>query len=183
MDLLRALQHGMLPKHYLSEPKYLDNHFQAYVDTYLTHEIRNEGLVRNLSGFSRFLDVAGLSNGEMINANNIARDCGIDRNTVKEYYQILIDTLTGYHIYPYGKKVKRDLISDTPKFYLFDIGVANYIAQKSIDVLKGSEAGKSFESFILMDLWAYPKIKSKKTKCSILANQDRFRSGFYFRTS
>lgn len=154
-DLLRALQHGLLPTHYLSEKKYLNDHMQAYVDIYLTDEIRNEGLVRNLAGFARFLDVVGLCNGEMINANNIARDCHIDRVTVQSYYQILIDTLLGYHIYPYAKKIKRDIITATPKFYLFDVGVANYIANQHVSALKGSLAGKSFEHYILMELIAY----------------------------
>ena len=51
----------------VSESQYIQDHFQAYVSVYLTEEIRNEGLVRNLSGFSRFLTIAGISNGEMIN--------------------------------------------------------------------------------------------------------------------
>jgi len=154
-DLLRALQHGLLPKHYLTQSQYITQFLQAYVEIYLTDEIRNEGLVRNLAGFARFLDIAGLTNAEMINANNIARDCGIDRATVQNYYQILIDTLLGYYVYPYTKKNKRDLIIATPKFYLFDVGVANYLAQQSIIALQGTLAGKSFEHYIFMELTAY----------------------------
>jgi len=154
-DLLKALQHGLIPRHYDASSKFINDYLQAYIDIYLTEEIRNEGLVRNLKGFSRFLDVAGLSNGQMINANNIARDCGVDRTTVQGYYQILIDTMLGYHIYPYRKKVKRDIILATPKFYLFDVGVANYLANQSPISLKGQIAGQSFEHFILMELKAY----------------------------
>src|SRR3990167_3720704 len=161
-DLLRALQHGLLPSHYLADDQYIEQFLQAYVDVYLTDEIRNEGLVRNLAGFARFLDVAGLTNTEMINVNNIARDCGIDRLTVQNYYQILIDTLLGYFVYPYKKKKKRDLIIATPKFYLFDVGVANYIARQPVTVLQGDVAGKSFEHFILMELMAYLSLKRKR---------------------
>lgn len=161
--LLRALQHGLLPTHYQAEPKYIADYLQAYVDVYLTDEIRNEGLVRNLSGFARFLDIAGLTNGEMVNAANIARDCGIDRLTVQSYYQILIDTMLGYYIYPYNKKVKRDILTSAPKFYLFDVGVANYLARQSLIELKGNVAGKSFEHYILMELIAYIGLKRKKT--------------------
>ena len=143
-DLLRALQQGLLPAHYLSEHQYIEQYLQAYIDVYLTDEIRNEGLVRNLAGFARFLDLAGLTNTQMINLNNIARDCGIDRLTVQNYYQILVDTLLGYFIYPYQKKIKRDLISSAPKFYLFDVGVANYLAKQSVIMLQGETAGKSF---------------------------------------
>jgi len=163
-DLLRALQHGLVPTHYLSDQKYLGDHLQAYIDVYLTDEIRNEGLVRNLAGFARFLDVAGISNGEMINVTNIAADCGVERTTVQGYFQILNDTLLGEFIYPYRKKVKRNLISATPKFYMFDIGVANYLGQQKIVGLKGESAGKAFEHFILMELMAYISINKKRQK-------------------
>ena len=165
-DLLRALQQGLLPKYYLSEPRYTRGNLQAYVDGYLIDEIRNEGLVRNLQGFSRFLEVAGLCNAEMINASNIARDCGINRATVKEYYQILIDTLLGYFIYPYRKKITRDIVMATPKFYLFDVGVANYLAKNSIQALQGMVAGKSFEHYIFLELTAYRGLNRKAFEIS-----------------
>lgn len=165
-DLLRALQHGLIPNHYLAKPTLLHEYLEAYIDIYLTDEIRNEGLVRNLAGFARFLDVAGLTNGEMINHSNVARDCGIDRATVNGFYQILIDTLIGYYIYPYHKKVKRDLITAMPKFYLFDVGVANYLARRSVLELRGESAGKSLEHFILMELTAYLSMQRKREKIS-----------------
>lgn len=163
-DLLRALQHGLVPNHYLADSALLNEYLQAYIDIYLTDEIRNEGLVRNLPGFARFLDVAGLTNGEMINHSNVARDCGIDRATVSIFYQILIDTLIGYYIYPYHKKMKRDLITSMPKFYLFDVGVANYLARRSVLELRGESAGKSLEHFILMELMAYLSMQRKREK-------------------
>jgi len=163
-DLLRALQHGLIPNHYLSDAAVIHEYLAAYIDIYLTDEIRNEGLVRNLAGFARFLDIAGLSNGEMINHSNVARDCGIDRLTVSGFYQILIDTLLGYYIYPYHKKIKRDLITSMPKFYLFDVGVANYLARRSVLQLRGEAAGKSLEHFILMELMAYLSIHRKREK-------------------
>ncbi len=165
-NLLRALQHGLLPSHYLAETQYIDNYLQAYVDVYLTDEIRNEGLVRNLAGFARFLDLAGLTNTQMINLNNIARDCGIDRVTVQNYYQILIDTLLGYFIYPYQKKKKRDLILSKPKFYLFDVGVANYLSKQPVTALQGETAGKSFEHYIFMELIAWINMKKKRLNIS-----------------
>lgn len=161
-NLLRALRNGLIPRHYDSDPEFINDYLQAYIDIYLTDEIRNEGLVRNLRGFARFLDVAGLSNGQMINANNIARDCGIDRTTVQGYYQILIDTMLGYYIYPYNKKVKRDIIAAMPKFYLFDIGIANYLAKQMPISLSGEIAGRSFEHFILMELKAYLNYSRKR---------------------
>lgn len=152
-NLLRALNQGLLPSHYLSnQPKRM---LRAYVHDYLTEEIQAEGLVRNLPAFARFMELVGFTNGQMLNYANIARDCAVDAKTIKEYYQILSDTLIGYLIYPFHKKVKRDLIQSIPKFYLFDVGVANYLKRREIQLLKGDQAGEAFEQFILMELTAY----------------------------
>lgn len=177
-NLLKSLQHGLIQRHYDADPEFIDDYLQAYIDVYLTEEIRNEGLVRNLQGFARFLDVVGLSNAEMINVNNIARDCGVSRTTVQGYYQILEDTMLGCYIYPYSKKVKRDLIVATPKFYLFDIGVANYLARQRPIALKGSVAGHSFEHFILMELMAYIGYSRKPTEISYWRTKAGFEVDF-----
>lgn len=152
-DLVRAMNHGLLLSHYLSDQP--SRMLRAYVSDYLIEEIQAEGLVRNLPKFARFMDLVGFSHGELLNYANIARDCAIDAKTVKEYYQILIDTLLGYFIYPFHQKAKRELIQSVPKFYLFDMGVANYLSKRKIEVLKGDLAGNAFEHFILMELIAY----------------------------
>ena len=41
-------------------------------------------------------------------------------------------------------------------------GVANYLGRKSILDLKGPDAGRSFEHFILMELMAYKSYQSKR---------------------
>ncbi|MBS0286666.1 MAG: ATP-binding protein [Proteobacteria bacterium] len=158
-DLLRIFTHGTIPAHYHSAN--IRKALKAYIEDYLTLEIQAEGLVRNLPAFSRFLESIRFSHGELLNYTNMARDCGIDAKTVKEYFTILVDTLVGYYLYPYHKKVKRDLISHTPKFYLFDVGVANYIKQKNITDLKGIEAGQSLEHYIFLEITAYKTLKDK----------------------
>lgn len=152
-DLLRALNHGLLPAHYLSDQP--QRMLRAYVLDYITEEIQVEGLVRNLPKFARFIDLVGFSHGEMLNYANIARDCGVDAKTIKEYYQILVDTLIGYYIHPYHEKAKRELIQSVPRFYLFDVGVANYLCKQKVEELRGDIAGDSFENYILMELIAY----------------------------
>lgn len=161
-QLLRALQHGLVPRHYQADPTYITEYLQAYVDVYLTDEIRNQGLVRNLQGFSRFLEVAGMCNTEMINLSNIARDCSVNRTSVQAYFQILIDTLLGYYVHPYQEKIKRDIVTHMPKFYFFDLAIGNFLGQQSVISLKGEVAGKSFENFIAMELHAYRGLKRKR---------------------
>jgi len=100
--------------------------------------------------------MAAFSNGEILNFSNIARDCGVDSKTIKEYYQILVDTLLGYYLQPYHDRKKREhVVVTTAKFYLFDVGVVNGFCKRQIPELKGAQAGAAFEHFIFMELKAY----------------------------
>jgi predicted AAA+ superfamily ATPase len=152
-NLLKALSHGLLPVAYFSkQPR---RFLKSFIQDYLVEEIQKEALVRNLAGFSRFLDAMALTHGEMTNFVNISRDCGVDAKTVKEYYDILVDTLVGYRLDPFRKLGKRDVITSTPKFYLFDVGVAGFLQRRNLGALKGKEAGAAFEHWILTELIAY----------------------------
>ena len=88
-----------MPAHYLAAE--YRRSLDAYVRDYLKEEVFDEGLTRNVPAFSRFFDAMAYSHGELTNYANIARDCGVDAKTVKEYYQILVDTLLGTFIEPY----------------------------------------------------------------------------------
>lgn len=116
-DLLKVFNHGTLPSHYNASA--IKRSLRAYIEDYLTMEIQAEGLVRNLPAFARFLESLRFSLGEMIKYSNIASECGIDAKTVKEYFTILVDTLLGYFIYPYHKRVNREIISATPEILSF----------------------------------------------------------------
>jgi len=151
-DLQRALTHGMLPKIYLSErPARL---LQAYVDIYLKEEIQAEAIVRNLKSFARFLEVAALTNGETVNYNNIATDCGVSARTAADYFSILQDTLIGYLVPAFTGRQKRRVMQ-APKFWLFDVGVANHLLHRKEMVRGTIEYGHAFEHFIIQELIAY----------------------------
>lgn len=151
-DLDRALNHGLLPRHYLSpSPRRL---LRAYVGDYLREEIQAQALTRNIPAFARFLEVAALANGELVSYSTIARDCGVSGPTVKGYYQILADTLLGFTVPAFRRREKRRLIR-APKFYLFDVGVAAELTHRG-RVEAGSELfGRAFEHFIAMELRAH----------------------------
>lgn len=152
-NLLRTLTNGLLPTSYFSsQPR---RFLKSYIQDYLVEEIQKESLVRNLSGFARFLDAMALTHGEMTNFVNISRDCGVDAKTVKQYYDILVDTLVGYRLDPFHKLGKRDVITSTSKFYLFDVGVAGFLQRRTLDALKGKEAGAAFEHWLFTELIAY----------------------------
>ena len=151
-DINRAVNQGMLPQHYLSpNPTRL---LSAYVDAYLQQEIKAEAIVRNLDAFERFLEVAALTDGEMVNYSNIASDCQINSTSVKQYFDILQDTLIGFMIPAYTKTVKRKLVQ-APRFYYFDVGVANYLLHRKNLVRGTVEYGHAFEHLVIQELVAY----------------------------
>jgi len=151
-DLDRILNNGYLPRIYeASRPQRM---LDAYIADYLKEEVAAEGLVRNLPTFSEFLDVAALSDGEIVNFSNIARECGVSSHTTKSHFQILEDTLLGRWLPAYRKRPKRRVIG-SPKFYFVDVGVVNRLARRG-ELLSGSELyGKAFENWVFHELSAY----------------------------
>ncbi|MEK7747143.1 MAG: AAA family ATPase, partial [Elusimicrobiota bacterium] len=144
-DLLRALNNGLLPRHYQAEDA--QRLLGAYVGEYLKEEIGAEALVRNIPAFSRFLDIAAFSNGEVVNYQNIAAECGVSGPTVKQYFQILEDTLLGRFVPSFRKRPKRRVVQ-SPRFYFFDVGLANFLLRRGRMEKGGELFGKAFEHFI-----------------------------------
>ena len=151
-DILRAINNGMIPRHYTVNNPW--ERFRAYIGVYLNEEIREEALSRKLNSFSRFLEVAAMSNGEMVVYKNIAQDCGIDHRTVKDYFEILRNTLIGYLIPGFSATNKRRAIL-APKFYYFDVGIANYLLNRRNLNPGTADFGHAFEHLVIQELIAF----------------------------
>lgn len=151
-DLLRALNHGLIPRHYLSSsPSLL---LESYVGEYLKEEIAAEALTRNIPAFSRFLEAAAFSNGDIVVYKNISSECGVSAPTVKEYFEILVDTLIGGFVPSFQKRPKRRVIQ-APRFYYFDVGLANFLLKRKFFMPKSEVFGKAFEHFIYQEILAH----------------------------
>lgn len=159
VDLNKILNYGTIPVHYLSsDPVPM---LQAYVNNYIKEEVINEALTRNVPSFARFLNVVALTHGQLLNYTNVARESGVSPNTVREYYQILQDTLMGFQLLPWTKRKDRRLI-ETAKFYLFDVGVANHLNPETKTVVEGTNIyGNAFEHFMLNEIRAYLSYRKK----------------------
>jgi predicted AAA+ superfamily ATPase len=157
-DLIRIFNNGTIPSHYFSPN--IKRSFDAYTADYLTLEIAAEGLTRNLPFFANFLRIMSFSVCEMLNYNNIARECGIDVRTVQSYFQILYDSMIGYYIMPYSKSLSRKEITSTPKFYLFDTGFMSRLKKITFEELSGAEAGKALENYIFCEINAYKELNN-----------------------
>jgi predicted AAA+ superfamily ATPase len=126
---------------------------EAYVQNYLTQEVRAEALVKDLDPFSRFLDVAALANGQVTNASSLARDAGVARPTVQGYFEVLVDTLLGFWL-PAWQPRSRVKETRHPKFYFFDPGVVRAITGRLRDAPSEIERGVLLETYVLHELRA-----------------------------
>lgn len=137
----------------------------AYIDVYLQEEIAEEAAVRNIGQFERFMEIAAICDGEIINYENIAADCGVSANTVKAYFKILYDSLVGYEVPAFRKVIKRKLLQ-SPKFYYFDVGIVNSLMGRSSLKRGTPEYGHAFEHFIIQEIIAYLGYNGKKNALS-----------------
>lgn len=151
-DLVKFLNYGGLPIIYQSPQPRED--LRAYVRNYLAEEIKAEALVRNYERFVRFLEVMSTANGQEINYASLSSDSGVPARTIENHIEVLKDTLMAYELLPFSKTVKRKATTKS-KFYFFDIGVANYLAEKLPLAEGSSDIGTSFEQFIINEVRAY----------------------------
>ena len=151
-DLHHALNYGMLPRHYLSKnPK---RRLKAYVGDYLQQEIIAEALARDLTSFTRFMSIAAVCNGEIVNYTNVASDCGVSAVTVKGYFSILEETMVGFYVPAFNKTTKRR-VTQMPKFYFFDVGIVNSLLNRAPLEQGTTEYGQAFEHLIMQEIVAY----------------------------
>jgi predicted AAA+ superfamily ATPase len=151
-NLLKYCRYGGLPLIYQSDDPWRD--LREYVHLYLKEEITAEAVVRRVDHFARFLDVVGLTSGEEFNYQRIAEDSGVPPRTVANFVEVLQDTLLAFELTPFSKTKKRKATSKS-KIFMFDVGVANYLAGRK-DLLFRSEAfGKAFEHFVIQEIRAY----------------------------
>lgn len=151
--LEEALNWGSLPEVFSLDDESKAEYLKAYARTYLREEVWAEHLIRRLDPFRKFLEVAAQHNGQRLNFSAIARDVGADDKTVKEYFQILEDTLLGFFLEPYLRS-ERKRVSKSPKFYFFDLGVCRALSNLlTVPAREGtSYFGEQFEAFFILEM-------------------------------
>ncbi|MGE3609957.1 MAG: ATP-binding protein [Bacteriovoracaceae bacterium] len=151
-DLKKFLLYGGLPDAYLSSDPWEE--LKDYAGMYLTEEIQASAFVRKIENYARFLEFAALSSGQLLNFESLANDAFIPARTIKDYYQLLEETMIGYNLHSFRKKGSRKEVS-TSKFYFFDNGVLNAFVKRKSLTEKTKEYGDLFEHFIFLELKAY----------------------------
>ena len=150
-DLAYYLSYGGLPSVYGSD--HAAEELASYASLYLREEVQAEALTRNVPAFARFLDVIALANGEELNFQSLASDCGVSPATLKTYVEILADTMLGFSLPGYTKTEKRKAIVRS-KHYLFDVGVTGALTGRGIVAPRSELFGRAFEHFIIQEVRA-----------------------------
>jgi len=141
----------LLPPIYFSDDPTAD--LQAYAGSYLQQEIVAEGATRNIPAFSRFLKVAALANGTVVNFTNVASDAQVPRTTIYEYFEILKDTLILHELPAWRKSAKRKPLVSS-KYYFFDVGVVAALQGREFR-MGTPEFGEAFETILMHELVCY----------------------------
>ena len=155
-----ALVHGTLPV--VCGARRKDAALSAYIDLYLREEIQQEGLVRTLAPFARFLESAAFSHGSQLVSSAIARDCGVGRTTVDGYLKILFDLMIASPLPVFSKRAKRAMAA-TAKFYFFDTGVFRALRPKGPLDRPGEIDGAALEGLVFQHLAAYLDYSSRRS--------------------
>lgn len=155
-DLARAIEAGTLPSIYFSDDAAAD--LDAYTGMYLQQEVVAEGAVRNVPAFSRFLKVAALCNGTIINFTNVSNDAQVPRTTIYEYFEILKDTLILFELPAWRRSTRRKPIASS-KYYFFDVGVVGALQGRLVRA-GTPEFGAAFETWLMHELTAYSDYRS-----------------------
>ena len=120
------------------------------VQVYFREEIQLEALVRNLGGFTRFLDVTAAYCGEIVNFTTLGKEAGLPTRTVQSYFEVFEDTLIALRL-PAGRKSPTKRLFSHPKMYLFDNGVTNALCHRLHSKVDPRLKGRLFEQFMVQE--------------------------------
>lgn len=157
-DLEKALNIGLLPL--VWDAKNPISILRGYAGLYLKEEVQEEGLVRQLGDFARFLEIMSFSHSALINATNISQECGISRRTVDSYLSILEDFHLSYTLPVFTKRAQREVVSH-PKFYYFDAGIFRYLRPKGPLDRTSEIEGAALEGLVGQHLRAWCEMQNE----------------------
>ena len=152
-DLIERLTYGDLPGIALAPRSARGDLLSAYAFVYLEEELRREALIKDWGVFARFLQLAAVESGQMVNYAKISRDAGVSLPTVKGYYQLLEDMFIGFRIPAFSRSARKHLLS-TPRFCFFDLGVRHAAADLAVQAATvRANPGPIFEQWVGIELW------------------------------
>ncbi|MCF8039591.1 MAG: AAA family ATPase [Desulfohalobiaceae bacterium] len=161
-SLETSLKNGLIPL--IVSANAPDKALEAYIALYMKEEVKEEGLVRNIGAFARFLEVISFSHGSVLNVSNIARECQVKRKVVDNYLSIIEDLLLGYKLPVFTRRAKRAMTMQ-PKFYVFDAGVYRHLRPKGPLDSPDEIGGMALEGLVFQHLRAWCDYSDGQMDC------------------
>ena len=90
-DIYKAIFKGGMPKVNASSIN-RDKYYSDYINTYLERDIKELSQVGKLNEFYDFLVYVAARTGQEFNASDIAKDVGVDSETIKKWTGVLSNT-------------------------------------------------------------------------------------------
>jgi uncharacterized protein len=163
-NFIDSLIFGSLPAITQAEPEDRADLLRSYTEIYLEEEIRAEALSRKIGAFSRFLELAAVESGTSPNLTKLSNESGVSSPAIKEFYNILEDTLVVEKIEPYLKNSRKRILS-SPRYYFFDLGVRNALARLPLAVeLLNAQKGLLFEHAVILEIIRRVRVLNKDYK-------------------
>jgi len=157
-----ALRNGLIPL--IVSARTPTKTIESYITLYLKEEVKEEGLVRDIGAFARFLEAISFSHGSILNLSNIARECNVSRKIVENYVSIIEDLLLGYKLPVFTRRARRAMTAQ-PKFYLFDAGVYYHLRPKGPLDSTDEIGGMALEGLVLQHLKAWCDFSNGQLDC------------------
>jgi predicted AAA+ superfamily ATPase len=180
VSISEMLSNGTLPMTVVGEDPV--SYLITYAETYLQEEVKAEALTRNIGHFSRFLEIAARQNGQVTNIASIARDAAVSRQTVQNYFSVLVDTLIGYWIEPWKLKRRTKQVQH-PKFYFFDSGVVRALSGRIAYPMSHEERGPLLETLLLNEIRCFLSYAKRPYRIHFWRNYDGVEVDFLCETS
>lgn len=172
-DLNEVLSWGSLPKIFSLDDESKANYLRSYSLTYIKTEIQEEQWVKKIEPFRKFLPIAAQLSGQPLNYSKYAREAGVDVTTIQSYYEILEDTLIGFHLPAFSKSIRKQQ-RQAPKFYFFDVGVRRSLERKINFPIstESSDFGPTFEQWLITEIYRLNQYYKKEYELSYLLTKD-----------
>jgi uncharacterized protein len=154
-DIETMLIFGNLPGITIEDELTRKATLESYAEIYIEEEIRREALVRNIGPFSRFLELAALESGQIMNLSGLSQQSGVPVATLRSFYQVLVDTFVGFWLEPFTGRTRKRLLT-TPMFYFFDTGVRNALARVPL-----SRQSLHLQAGTLFQQWAVTELRNR----------------------
>jgi len=124
----------------------------SYLSTYLERDLRSMRSIHDLGQFQRFLVLLAARAGQILNLNEIGKECGISQTTAKDWLTLLQATSIIYILEPYAKNLTKRVVK-SPKLFFVDTGLLCYLLRvETVEQLIHSPfGGHVFENMVVME--------------------------------